>query len=230
MPWDIRHDSSGVIHEGLERETVRELLSTRQLVVTDWARPAPSWPWHQLATIDDFCDIAHSQRRRRKQETAEDEEEMDMTPMIDVTFLLLIFFIVTLKFKTLEGRLSAALPKDVGVNPTPAEPIEKVDVRIEVIDPGERVGAFPFNGNFAFVHTHTGDGTRHEYQGHPRHDFRGRRLAYHVLGRKFTNLDDLYARFQKLYEKDPERPAAAALRVRERIPPARLSALAVRGP
>lgn len=146
-------------------------------------------------------------RKKPKADTPK-EELLDMTPMIDVTFLLLIFFIVTLKFKTLEGRLSAALPKDVGVNPTPAEPIEKVDVRIEVIDPGERVGAFPFNGNFAFVHTHTGDGTRHEYQGHPRHDFRGRRLAYHVLGRKFTNLDDLYARFQKLYEKDPERPAA----------------------
>ncbi|MDF1837417.1 MAG: biopolymer transporter ExbD, partial [Planctomycetota bacterium] len=40
---------------------------------------------------------------------------MDMTPMIDVTFLLLIFFMCTLKFKVLEGKLTAYLPKDVGV-------------------------------------------------------------------------------------------------------------------
>lgn len=52
--------------------------------------------------------------------------------MIDVTFLLLIFFIVTLKFKVLEGRLDAALPKDMGSMTTETEPIEKVDIVILV--------------------------------------------------------------------------------------------------
>ncbi len=43
--------------------------------------------------------------------------------MIDVTFLLLIFFMCTLNFRTLEGHLSAYLPKDAGVNDgLPAEP------------------------------------------------------------------------------------------------------------
>jgi len=51
----------------------------------------------------------------------QDKCEMEMTPMIDVTFLILIFFMVTLKFRTLEGQLSAYLPKDVGPNSTPAE-------------------------------------------------------------------------------------------------------------
>ncbi len=60
------------------------------------------------------------------EEVADDDCEMEMTPMIDVTFLLLIFFMCTLKFKTLEGKLAAYLPKDVGVNQTDAEPIEKV--------------------------------------------------------------------------------------------------------
>ena len=36
--------------------------------------------------------------------------------MIDVVFLLLIFFICTMKFKVLEGKLATVLPKDVGVN------------------------------------------------------------------------------------------------------------------
>ena len=45
-----------------------------------------------------------------------DEIKMDMTPMIDVVFQLMIFFMCTIKFKTLEGKLTAYLPKDVGVN------------------------------------------------------------------------------------------------------------------
>lgn len=61
-------------------------------------------------------------------ELASEEVTMEMTPMIDVTFLLLIFFMCTLKFKTLEGKLSAYLPKDVGVNQSDAEPIEKVAI------------------------------------------------------------------------------------------------------
>ena len=61
---------------------------------------------------------------------AEDECQLEMTSMIDVVFLLLIFFLCTLKFKTLEGKLAAYLPKDVGVNTSEAEEIEKVEIDI----------------------------------------------------------------------------------------------------
>ena len=64
---------------------------------------------------------------------------VDMTPMIDVTFLLLIFFIVTLKFKILEGRLDAALPKDRGTSTSEAEEIDKIDILIKVAEPGELI-------------------------------------------------------------------------------------------
>lgn len=47
--------------------------------------------------------------------TAE-ETGLHMTPMIDVTFLLLIFFMCSIKFKRLDGKLSTYLPKEVGVN------------------------------------------------------------------------------------------------------------------
>jgi len=72
-------------------------------------------------------------RKKKKFE----EIKPDMTPMIDVTFLLLIFFIVTLKFKVLEGRLDAALPKDRGTNTSEAEEIEKLDILLFVAEPGE---------------------------------------------------------------------------------------------
>lgn len=64
-------------------------------------------------------------------EEAVEEVKMEMTPMIDVTFLLLIFFLCSIKFKVLEGKLQTYLPKDVGVNTTPQQQmLEKVDIRI----------------------------------------------------------------------------------------------------
>ena len=60
-----------------------------------------------------------AKKKKKESELARFSKEtcdLPMTPMIDVTFLLLIFFMCTLKFKTLEGKLAAYLPKDVGVN------------------------------------------------------------------------------------------------------------------
>jgi len=39
-----------------------------------------------------------------------DEDEVDLTPMIDVTFLLLIYFMVTTMLKQPEAELSIQLP------------------------------------------------------------------------------------------------------------------------
>ena len=79
------------------------------------------------------------------------EIELDMTPMIDVVFQLLIFFMLTIEFKTLEGKLAAYLPKDVGVNNTPAEPKEKVEIRVKVVNEGSKVDPFkpdtPWSGS-----------------------------------------------------------------------------------
>ncbi len=50
-----------------------------------------------------------------------DDEQIpkpDMTPMIDVVFQLLIFFLVSMKFKTLDMKIEAFLPKDRGLAAT----------------------------------------------------------------------------------------------------------------
>ena len=44
----------------------------------------------------------------------------DLTSMIDVVFLLLIFFLCTMQFRVLEGRLETELPDEGG--PSPATP------------------------------------------------------------------------------------------------------------
>jgi biopolymer transport protein ExbD len=69
-----------------------------------------------------------------------EEVKVELTPMIDVVFLLLIFFIVTMKFKVLEGKLVTELPKDVGVNSGEVEDLlEKLEIDI-VADPSQPFG------------------------------------------------------------------------------------------
>ncbi len=45
-----------------------------------------------------------------------EDAQLHLTPMIDVTFLLLIFFMCSIRFKRLDGKLSTYLPREMGVN------------------------------------------------------------------------------------------------------------------
>ena len=105
------------------------------------------------------------------------EFEMEMTPMIDVTFLVLIFFMCTLKFKTLEGQLAAYLPKDAGVNPNPSEVLEPLEVGIHVRAPGTRLA--PGGGPWSPER-----GGRFEFDA-------DRRLDYSIGPRRGLDLDGL---------------------------------------
>ena len=51
--------------------------------------------------------------RKAKKDGGNPELKLSITPMIDVTFLLLIFFML-LPFRTLERKVAAFLPKDKG--------------------------------------------------------------------------------------------------------------------
>jgi biopolymer transport protein ExbD len=68
-------------------------------------------------------------KRRKKQRPVLEDMVMDITPMIDVVFQLLIFFMVAAKFKTLEGKLLAYLPKDKGLKNVKVEE-QKLPIRV----------------------------------------------------------------------------------------------------
>jgi biopolymer transport protein ExbD len=70
------------------------------------------------------------QLRRRKPPMT-----LNLAPMIDVTFLLLIFFSVTTTFKRAEGYFASKLPRDAG-RVSVALPISPVIVRLEQYGPG----------------------------------------------------------------------------------------------
>jgi len=120
-----------------------------------------------------------------------EKHELEMTPMIDVTFLLLIFFMCTLKFKTLEGKLAAYLPKDVGVNSDDSEPIEKVEILLQVVTEGNKLDPYgqPWVGDGRFIYDNT------------------RVIQYSVGARKTNSLAEISKRIADLHKQDDERPA-----------------------
>ena len=61
-----------------------------------------------------------------------DDTELNMTPMIDIVFQLIIFFLLSLKFKTIDRRIESMLPKDRGLAPTPTFPPDFLKVKIKV--------------------------------------------------------------------------------------------------
>lgn len=60
-----------------------------------------------------------------------DDTEMNMTPMIDIVFQLIIFFLLSLKFKTIDQRIESMLPKDRGLAPTPTFPEDFLKVKVK---------------------------------------------------------------------------------------------------
>jgi biopolymer transport protein ExbD len=64
--------------------------------------------------------------------TEPDETELNMTPMIDIVFQLIVFFLLTLKFKTVDRRIDAMLPNEIGMDTRPAPPIEEDKIKVKV--------------------------------------------------------------------------------------------------
>jgi len=58
--------------------------------------------------------------------------ELQMAPMIDVVFQLIIFFMCSIHFKSLEGKLYSYLPKDKGgiEGPRSLPPIDEVRIKL----------------------------------------------------------------------------------------------------
>lgn len=90
-----------------------------------------------------------------------------LTPMVDITFLLLIFFLSSTKFVQYEGKIDSALPKNRGVTSCYGTDCgDRLDFLLFVADPGELVDA--------------GDG-----RGSARMEYRGRRIRVEIGARKF---------------------------------------------
>lgn len=66
--------------------------------------------------------------KSRKARPLPEGVEVDLTPMIDVVFQLLIFFILCTRFKVDERNHQVQLPKDEGLSSAPSVPKEQVTI------------------------------------------------------------------------------------------------------
>lgn len=95
--------------------------------------------------------MAQETRRRNSRVAAEEiPGNAPMTPMIDVVFQLLIFFLCTLQFPELEGKLVNFLPKHIG----PGEPMTLAEL--------EQVRIFLCADQGADLKTHRFHKARHD--------------------------------------------------------------------
>jgi biopolymer transport protein ExbD len=78
-----------------------------------------------------------AKKKRRKLPEEMKREDLNMTPMIDVVFQLLIFFMLSMNFKSVEGKLISQLPKDKGLAPSSVTQPELKEVRIVICAGGD---------------------------------------------------------------------------------------------
>lgn len=76
--------------------------------------------------------------KKRHLDDVQEDARLDMTPMIDVVFLLIIFFLC-IDFRILEAKLPAYLPRDRGINSENEEPLEQLRVKIVLDNWGTKV-------------------------------------------------------------------------------------------
>jgi len=63
-------------------------------------------------------------------EASDNPVAINITAMVDVIFCLCLFFMCSLKFKQLEGKIETWLPKDRGVNQTQVDKVVLEDIRV----------------------------------------------------------------------------------------------------
>jgi hypothetical protein len=122
---------------------------------------------------------------------AQEEVKPDMTPMIDVVFLMIIFFIC-IDFKVLESKLPAFLPKDKGSQSTVVEPQEQLSVKIHVESKGTE--KYPEGVPAGAINKNSGRPYRFTLENH--------RVKWEVGPRALTTIEDVKRELERI-ARDP---------------------------
>jgi biopolymer transport protein ExbD len=121
MSWQVRHEGSPRAVEVATAQEVVEGLQEGQWEPTDEVSGPHDARWVAIEEHPQFADVVldlEAPARRHEEE----EMRIDMTPLIDVTQVLLIFFILTTSY--------AALQKVLDMAGTSSQDISKEPVRI----------------------------------------------------------------------------------------------------
>ncbi len=110
MTWKVREEGSPRVREGLSLEQVFEGLEEGEWGPTDEVRGPNDRDWTPFENHPTFADAVALEPLPDHEG---DETHIDMTPIIDVAMVLLVFFILIFTYSVLEKRLEAA---EAGVN------------------------------------------------------------------------------------------------------------------
>jgi biopolymer transport protein ExbD len=107
MTWKIRHQGSPRSIEGLTLAQVLEGLQVGLWEPTDEVMGPQDQQWVAIENHPQLAEVA-ADIEPPPSRTYDDETRLDMTALIDVTLVLLIFFILLLSYAQLQKALRAA--------------------------------------------------------------------------------------------------------------------------
>lgn len=137
-----------------------------------------------------------------------EEHELDLTPMIDIVFLLLIFFMTATKFRTPEGVIEAFLPKDKGqAAGTPKIDLNEIRIKLLWYD----ASGSPTKGDEGFVVLKVGDEVFNSVG-----DFN--RETYSSLSSVWANLGSKLSEFKDGYKGSSEKGLPVIIDARKQVP------------
>jgi biopolymer transport protein ExbD len=102
--WKVRQEGSPQVRTGLSLQQVLENLEDGEWGPTDEVRGPDDADWKQFEDHPVFADAVAFEPLPAPEQ---DETHVDMTPLIDVTMVLLVFFILLFTYSVLEKRLEA---------------------------------------------------------------------------------------------------------------------------
>jgi biopolymer transport protein ExbD len=107
MTWKIRHEGSPQAVEGLSLEEVLQGLADDQWEPTDEVMGPSDKGWTKLENHPQFAEIAEDIEPHPPRTYGDMDSHVDMTALIDVCMVLLIFFILTTSYASLQSRLES---------------------------------------------------------------------------------------------------------------------------
>lgn len=132
MTWSIRHEGSPKAVEGLTLAQIVEGLQDGQWELTDEVQGPGDTAWTAIENHPQLEEVV-ADIEPLPPPTHPDETHLDMTPLIDVCMVLLIFFILTISQATLVKQLEAANLSDKSkVKVVTREQVERTMVPVNV--------------------------------------------------------------------------------------------------
>lgn len=106
MSWKVRHEGSPIAVDGLTLAQVVEGLQDGRWEPTDEVLAPGDADWTPIENHAELAEVA-ADLEPPPSRTYDDETRLDMTALIDVTLVLLIFFILTTSYAALQKIVDA---------------------------------------------------------------------------------------------------------------------------